>query len=99
MKNKIGDLRNHLFTALENLGNKELTPDQLKQEIERARAVSTVAQVIVDSAKVEVLYADVVGYKGDGLSEFLEDVRVEKDPRPPAVYSNLKSPLGIANGG
>lgn len=97
MKNKIGDLRNHLFDALERLSEKNMTPEQVKIEIEKARAISTVAQVIVDSAKVEVLYADVVGYKGDKMSEFMEDVAQEKPDRVPGIYSN-KSPLGIANG-
>lgn len=97
MKNKIGNLRNHLFDAIERLGDRDLTPEQLKQEIERARAISTVAQVIVESAKVEVLYADVVGYKGKKMSEFLEDVEQEEPDRAPGIYSN-KSPLGIANG-
>lgn len=49
MKNKIEDLRNHLFATLESLQDKEQPMD-----IERARAIADVAQVIVNSAKVEV---------------------------------------------
>lgn len=49
MKNKIEDLRNHLFATLEALQDKEQPMD-----IERARAIADVAQVIVNSAKVEV---------------------------------------------
>ena len=52
MKNKITDLRNHLFAALESLA-----PDAEKpMDIERAKAIAEVAQVIVNSAKVEVDY-------------------------------------------
>jgi hypothetical protein len=98
MKNRIGDLRNHLFDALERLGNKELTPEQLKQEIEKSKAISTVAQVIVESAKVEVLYADIVGYTGKKMSQFMEDVEEEKPDRLSGIYTNLPSPLGIASG-
>lgn len=49
MKNKIEDLRNHLFAALEALAD----PDN-PMDIERARAISDVAQTIINSAKVEV---------------------------------------------
>ena len=48
MKNKIEDLRNHLFETLEALKD----PDS-PMDIARAEAVAKVAQVIVDSAKVE----------------------------------------------
>lgn len=49
MKNKIEDLRNHLFATLEGL------LDQDKPlELDRAKAVAEVAQVLVNSAKVEV---------------------------------------------
>ena len=49
MKNSIEDLRNHLFVTLESLQDKENPMD-----IERAKAIATVAKVLVDSAKVEV---------------------------------------------
>lgn len=49
MKNKIEDLRNHLFATLEALQDKENPMD-----IARAKAVADVAKVVVDSAKVEV---------------------------------------------
>lgn len=56
MKNKIEDLRNHLFETLELLKD----PDK-PMEIERAEAVAKVAQVIVNSAKVEVDFARATG--------------------------------------
>ena len=49
MKNKIVDLRNHLFEVIESLKDKEKP-----MEVERAKAIADVAQVIVNSAKVEV---------------------------------------------
>lgn len=49
MKNKIEDLRNHLFATLEALQDKDKP-----MEIERARAVADVSKVLIDSAKVEV---------------------------------------------
>lgn len=49
MKNKLEDLRNHLFAALEGLSDVEKP-----LEIERARAISDVAQTIINSAKLEL---------------------------------------------
>lgn len=49
MKNRVEDLRNHLFETIERLKDEEKP-----MEIDRARAVSEVARVIVESAKVEV---------------------------------------------
>lgn len=94
MKNKISDLRNHMFAALERLGNENLTSEQLKDEIERSKAVSEVGKVIVESAKTEIMYAKLTGKGKEDSEKFLEE-GVIKNERPPAVYSN-KSPLGIA---
>ncbi len=55
-KNKIEDLRNHLFETLEALKDKDNPMD-----IERAKAVAGVAQTIIDSAKVEVEFLKVTG--------------------------------------
>lgn len=49
MKNKLEDLRNHLFAALEGLAD-----EKQPLEIERARAISDVAQTIINSAKLEL---------------------------------------------
>tara|TARA_R110000868_G_scaffold155261_1_gene381663 strand:- start:67 stop:294 length:228 start_codon:yes stop_codon:yes gene_type:complete len=48
-RNKIEDLRNHLFATIESL----MDPEN-PMEIDRAKAISDVAQVIVNSAKIEV---------------------------------------------
>lgn len=53
MKNKIDDLRNHLFAQLERLGDESIKGDDLKEEIQRARAVSDVSAQLVDSARAE----------------------------------------------
>lgn len=53
MKNRIDDLRNHLFAQLERLGDEQLDKDQLDQEIKRARAVRDVADALIDTAKAE----------------------------------------------
>jgi hypothetical protein len=95
MKNKVTDLRDHMFAALERLGNEDLTPEQLKAEIDRSKAISNLGHVIVESAKAQILAARFTGEIEDAKS-FLED-DVKKIDRPAAVYQN-KSTLGIASG-
>jgi len=56
MRNKIDDLRNHLFETLEALKD-----DEKPMDLDRARAIAEVAKVIVDSAKVEVDFLKVTG--------------------------------------
>jgi hypothetical protein len=62
MKNKIEDLRNHLFETLEALKDKDKPMD-----IERAKAIAQVADVLVETAKVEVQFIHAVGGKGSGF--------------------------------
>jgi hypothetical protein len=51
MKNKISDLRNHLFVVLEELSD----PDS-KYDLEKAKVIANVAQTIINSASVENQY-------------------------------------------
>jgi hypothetical protein len=72
------DLRNHLFVTLEALLDKDKP-----LEIERAAAVAKTAQVIVNSAKVEVDYLKISGGPGTG---FIPD-------RAPALPKPVAAPL------
>lgn len=71
-RNKLSDLRDHLFAALEGLADKEEP-----MEIDRANAIASVASVIVQSAKVEVDYAKVMG-KVNPTSDFIENKQLNK---------------------
>ena len=63
MKNKIQDLNNHLFAALERLNDEDLTIDQIETEIERSRAVSAVAVQIISVGNL-VLKAEEMKHEG-----------------------------------
>lgn len=71
----IDTVREHLFAALEGLRDKA-NP----MEIERAKAISEVAQTIINSAKVEVDYLRANG--GAGGTSFLEQ---EPAALPPGI--------------
>lgn len=65
MKNKLTDLNNHLFAALERLGEENLTKDQLELEEKRVRAIGEISGKILHiaevSLKAEKLKADFLG--------------------------------------
>lgn len=50
MKNKLGDLNDHLFAEIERLGDEDLSGEALTQEIARSKAVSNVASHIINNA-------------------------------------------------
>jgi len=70
-KNTLADLRNHLFETLEALKDKDEP-----MAIDRAKAVSEVAQTIINTAKVEIQYLEATGQENSG--DFFD----EKKQRP-----------------
>lgn len=52
MKNKLSDLNNHLFEELERLNDEELVGDKLNEEINRAKAITDVAEKIIDNGNL-----------------------------------------------
>lgn len=55
-KNKMSDLRDHLFAALEGLADAEKPLDP-----ERAKQIVNVSKAIIETAKVEVKFLDTTG--------------------------------------
>ena len=80
-KNRLEDLRNHLFETIERLKD-----DKDPMDIDRAKAVAEVAGVILDSAKVEIGYMRVSGglVESDFIAPNTERPRL---PAPPAQSS------------
>lgn len=69
-KNKMADLNDHLFIQMERLNDEDLKGDKLKEEIVRAKAVSGVANQIINNARVCI----------DGMKAFNEGL-IKTAPR------------------
>lgn len=89
MKNKLLDLKNHLFTALERLNDENLSDEDIKSEISRSQAVAEIGKVIIDGAKTSLLHAKLTGKLKELEDEDYEDVPKIKD-RKQGQYSNVK---------
>ena len=51
-RNTLSDLNNHLFATLERLGDESLGAEQMKMEIERAKAIKDVAGAVVSNSRL-----------------------------------------------
>ena len=65
MPKTLDDLREHLFATLEALRDKDKPMD-----IERAKAISKVADAVIESAKAEVAYVKALGREDLSLPVF-----------------------------
>lgn len=55
-KNRLEDMRNHLFAAMERLNDESMDKKQMDEEIKKANALASLGNVLVLSAKVELNY-------------------------------------------
>jgi hypothetical protein len=77
MSNNVNDLRAHLFAALKGLKDGSV-------DVNTAKAMSEVAQVIINSAKVEVEFAKATG--GTSGTGFLP---IETDAAPTSLPKGI----------
>ena len=66
MQNKMSDMHNILMQELERLNDESLTGDALKEEIERSKAISSVAQSAINNGNLALSTAK---FLDDQLSE------------------------------
>ncbi|MDC7124293.1 MAG: hypothetical protein PQJ46_01920 [Spirochaetales bacterium] len=52
MQNKLTDLNNHLFMEIERLGDEDLQGENLVQEVNRAKAITSVASQIIANGQL-----------------------------------------------
>jgi len=89
-KNKLSDLRDHLFETLERLKD-----DDKPMDIARAKAIADVAQTIINSATVEVKAMDAFGHADP--SEFFDRKNASALPPAKAGLDGKGSPV-LTNG-
>lgn len=65
MKNKIGDLNDHLFAQLERLSDEELKGEELDREVKRADAIVAISEQIVGAADLRLKAAKIIADHGE----------------------------------
>ena len=65
MNNKMSDLNNYLFEAIERLNDDGLSPEELDVEIKRCEAVNKVAQTLINNAALAVKAQEMMYEYGD----------------------------------
>ena len=71
--NKLSDLRDHIFMALERLSDEDMSNEKVQQEVDKAKAIAQLSATIIASAKVEIDYINSVGLV-DSQSELFKSV-------------------------
>jgi len=94
VKNTNQDLRNHMFAMLELLSDETIDKKDIKQNIEKAKAVSALGKVVIEVQKVELLATKVRYEQQERMGRVLiTDMpvnQIENNPivRPKAEYTN-----------
>jgi hypothetical protein len=84
VKNRISDLRNHLFETIEALKDPEKPMD-----VDRARAISEVSQTIINTAKVELQAMEMLG--AEKPSGFFDEKKPELVPPAQAALAGRRT--------
>ncbi len=53
-RNKIEDLKDHLFAQLERLNDETFSEEQIKREVEKAKAIEGVAKQIIEVERLSI---------------------------------------------
>lgn len=76
-RNKMTDVRDHMIAAMENL-----LDDTLEFDVEKAKAIASLGNVLVKSAKVELDYLKAVNGTDDMSTGFMN---LEKEDKPKEI--------------
>ena len=74
MKSKLGDLDDHLFAALERLGEAGLSDERIDAEVKRSNAIVDLADQIVASAKLKLVAAKLYAEYGGAVKDMLPQI-------------------------
>lgn len=74
MKNKLGDLNNHLFAQLERLSDEGISAEQIDQEVKRTEAIVSVADQIVSNADLQLKAAKLFAEHGQMIMPMLPKI-------------------------
>lgn len=66
----MADVRNHICAQLERLSDEDISPEDLKKEVSRGKAISELSKQFIESAKVEVAYLKAIGADGSEAGVF-----------------------------
>lgn len=78
MKNSLSDLNNILFEQIERLNDDEVMEKSSAQEIERAKAISSVANQIIQNAALQLQAAKFMDDKALTSCEMPEVLKLNK---------------------
>jgi len=78
MKNRLGDLNNHLFAQLERLNDETLSDEQLEREAKRAQSVVAVADQIVAVGALKLGAAKLFAVHGASILPHLPQIGQDK---------------------
>lgn len=71
MKNKLTDLDNHLFAAMERLNDEGLSVEQIESEARRADAIVDLADKIIENSRTKLAAAKLWGEHGAAIMPML----------------------------
>ncbi len=74
MKNKLGDLDNHLFAAMERLNDESLSIEDIEREAKRADALVDLADKIIENSRTKLAAAKLWGEHGAAILPMLPKV-------------------------
>lgn len=74
MKNKLGDLNNHLFAQLERISDEGMSPEQIEHEVKRSDAIVSVSEQIVKNADLQLKAAKLFADHGEAIKPMLPQI-------------------------